>query len=165
MRDRLSDETGEETEARLQYMRDRVSDETGEEREARLQQMRTSQRERRSTETADETEARLQQDRESHRERRSTHGLQTRRELGCNMTVRATGKDDLLRRHADETEARLQCDRHRYREQRALGALSQSQLPLIQQHSVQAKMTKFHAHLTTLEVTRCSAHACSTRGQ
>ena len=49
-------------------MRDRLSDETGEEREARLQQMRTSQRERRSTETADETEARLQQDRESHRE-------------------------------------------------------------------------------------------------
>ena len=33
MRDRLSDETGEETEPRLQYMRDRVSDETGEERE------------------------------------------------------------------------------------------------------------------------------------
>ena len=49
MRDRLSDETGEETEARLQYMRDRVSDETGEERETRLQQMKTSQRERRST--------------------------------------------------------------------------------------------------------------------
>ena len=84
--------------------------------------MRTSQRERRSTETADETEARLQQDRESHRERRSTET-------------------------ADETEARLQHDRHRYREQRALGALSQSQLPLIQQHSVQAKMTKFCAHL------------------
>ena len=36
MRDRLSNATGEETEARLQYMRDRVSDETGEEREARL---------------------------------------------------------------------------------------------------------------------------------
>ena len=32
MRDRLSDETGEETEAKLQYMRDRVSDETGGER-------------------------------------------------------------------------------------------------------------------------------------
>ena len=107
---------GEETEARLQYMRDRVSDEAGEEREARLQQMKTSQRERRSTETADETEARLQQDRENHRERRST---QT----------------------ADETEARLQRDRHHYREQRALGALSQSQLPLIQQHFVQAKIT------------------------
>ena len=42
MRDRLSNETGEETEARLQYMRDRVSNETGEEREARLQQMRTA---------------------------------------------------------------------------------------------------------------------------
>ena len=51
MRDRLSDEPVEETEARLQYMRDRLSDETGEEREARLQQMRTSQMERRSTET------------------------------------------------------------------------------------------------------------------
>ena len=93
--------------------------------------MRTLQRERRSTETVDDTEARLQQDRESHRERQSTET-------------------------ADEMEARLQRDRESHREQRALGALSQSQLPLIQQRSVQAKMKKFHTHLATLEVSRCS---------
>ena len=82
-------------------------------------------------EPVEEREARLQHDRESHRERRSTET-------------------------ADETEARLQRDRDRYREQRALGALSLSQLPLIQQLSVQAKIEKFHMHLATLEVTRCS---------
>ena len=89
-------------------------------------------RDRLSDETVAEREARLQHDRESHRERRSTET-------------------------ADETEARLQRDRDRYREQQALGALSQSQLPLIQQRSVQAKMEKFHMRdLATLEVTRCS---------
>ena len=113
--------------------------------------MRTSQRERRSTETADETEARLQQDRESHRERQST---QTADETETRLQHdRESHRERRSTETADETEARLQRDRHRYLEQRALG---QSQLPLIQQHSVQAKMTKFHAHLTTLEVTRCS---------
>ena len=111
MRDRLSDETVEAREARLQQMRDRLSDETVEAREARLQQMR----DRLSDETVEEREARLQQMRTSQRERQSTET-------------------------ADETEARLQHDRESHREQRALGALSQSQLPLIQQHSVQAKM-------------------------
>ena len=41
-------------------------------------------------------------------------------------------------------------------EQRALEVLSQLQLPLFQHRSVQAKMEKFHMHLATLEVTRCS---------
>ena len=83
-------------------MRDRLSDETVEEREARLQQMRIAQQERRSTETATEMEARLQQDRESHRA------------------------------------------------QRALGVVTQSQLPLLHQHSVQAKMKKFANSLPRL---------------
>ena len=81
-------------EARLQQMRDRLSDETGEEREARLQQMRTSQRERRSTEMADETEARLQHDRESRRERRSTETAD------FNVTDIATGSSEHLASHS-----------------------------------------------------------------
>ena len=74
-------------------------------------------------------EARLQRDRERHREARSDESLEHR-------------------------EARLQCDResHResYREQRMQG------IPLFQQHSVQTKMLKFHAHFATMELLRCS---------
>ena len=72
--------------------------------------------------------------------------LQTRRKLGCNMTMRATGKDDLLRR---QTRRRLD-----FNVTDATGSskhwehlASRSSHFNIQQHSVQAKMTKFHVHL------------------
>ena len=45
---------------------------------------------------------------------------------------------------ATEMEARLQQDRESHRAQRALGAVTQSQLPLLHQpSSIQAKMKKF----------------------
>ena len=83
-----------------------------------------------------------------------------RQKLGCNVTVRATGRDDLLRqqmrRRLGYNVTVRATGSSEHWEQRALGALSQSQLPLIQQRSVQAKMKKFHTHLATLEVSRCS---------
>ena len=94
---------------------------------------RECHREARSDERLEHREARLQRDRESHREAQSDERLEHR-------------------------EARLQCDResHResYREQRMQG------VPLFQQHSVQTKMLKFHAHFATMELLRCST--CST---
>ena len=100
-----------------------------EHREPRLQYDRERHREARSDERLEHREARLQRDRESHREARSDERLEHR-------------------------EARLQCDResHResYREQRMQG------VPLFQQHSVQTKMLKFHAHFATMELLRCS---------
>ena len=158
MSERQSTETADEMEARLQHdresHRERRSTATADETEARLQHDRESHRERRSTETADETDARLQHDRESHRERRST---ETADETEARLQHdRESHRERRSTETADETEARLQHDRESHREQRALGALSQSQLPLIQQRSVQAKMKKFHTHLATLEVSRCS---------
>ena len=57
MRDRLTAESPEEREARLQQMRDRLAVESPEERDTRLQQMR----DRLTAESPEEREARLQQ--------------------------------------------------------------------------------------------------------
>ena len=54
MRDRISAQTDQEREARLQAMRDRISAQTDQEREARLQTMR------------DRISAQTDQERESH---------------------------------------------------------------------------------------------------
>ncbi len=76
---RLSTESSEERETRLQRMsnrlaaettelqQERLAAETTEERAARLQQMSERQRERLAAETTDERVARLQHDQESHR--------------------------------------------------------------------------------------------------
>ena len=53
---------------------------------------------------------------------------------------------------AEEREVRLQCDRQRHRDQQ----LVQSQLPLFEQHSIQAKMHKFHAHFAKLDLSTCT---------
>ena len=53
-----------------------------------------------------------------------------------------------------EREARLQCNREGQRGQ-------QSQLPLFEQPSVQAKMWKFHAEIAALEMQKCTT--CSER--
>ena len=66
--DRLTAETGEERDARLQQMRDRLASETGEEREARLQQMSAQQHDRLVSETAEERDIRLQCYSVRHRE-------------------------------------------------------------------------------------------------
>ena len=49
-------------------------------------------------------------------------------------------------------QLRLQCDRQRHRDQQ----LVQSQLPLFEQHSIQAKIHKFHAHFATLDLSTCT---------
>ena len=126
-RDRLADETPDEREARLQYMRDRLAAETPEEREARLQHMSTYQHERLAAETPEEREARLQHMSTYQHER-------------------------LAAETAEEREVRLQCDRQRHRDQQ----LVQSQLPLFEQHSIRAKMHKFHAHFATLDLSTCT---------
>ena len=73
------------------------------------------------------------------------------------MTVRATGKDDLLRwqtrRRLDFNVRDIATGSSEHWEHLASRS---SHLHCIQQHSVQAKMTKFQMNLTTLEVTRCS---------
>ena len=53
---------------------------------------------------------------------------------------------------AEEREVRLQCDRQRHRDQQ----LVRSQLPLFEQHSIRAKMHKFHAHFATLDLSTCT---------
>ena len=58
--ERLTAETPEERETRLQQMRDRLAAETTEEREIRLQWMSTNQHERLAVETPEERELRLE---------------------------------------------------------------------------------------------------------
>ena len=60
--ERLTSESVEEREARLQQLRDRLAAESIEEREVRLQQMGSSQRERLAPENAEEREVRLRHD-------------------------------------------------------------------------------------------------------
>ena len=102
-----------------------------EHREPRLQYDRERHREARSDERLEHREARLQCDRESHREARSDERLEHR-------------------------EARLQCDRESHRE-----SYREQRVPLFQQHSVQTKMLKFHAHFATMELLRCTCSTCS----
>ena len=64
-------------------------------------------------------------------------------------------RDRLAAETNEERDARLECDRARHREQQNV----QSQLPLLQQCSIQAKMCKLHANMATLDTpvsTTCS---------
>ena len=65
-------------------------------------------------------------------------------------------RERLVAESAEEREVRLQHNQESHRERRVQGTLGQLHLPLIQQHAVQAKMRKFHAHMAALEVSRCS---------
>ena len=93
-------------------------------------------------------EPRLQYDRERHREARSDERLEHReaRLQRDRESHREARSDERL----EHREARLQCERESYREQQMQG------VPLFQQHSVQTKMLKFHAHFATMELLRCS---------
>ena len=70
--------------------------------------------------------------------------------LVVDLTLGTFQHERLAAETAEEREVRLQCDRQRHRDQQ----LVQSQLPLFEQHSIRAKMHKFHAHFTTLLAAR-----------
>ena len=61
-------------------------------------------------------------------------------------------RDWQLHETAKEREVRLQCDRQRQRDQQ----LVRSQLPLFEQHSIRAKMHKFHAHFAMVDLSTCT---------
>ncbi len=108
-------------------MRTRLAAETEEERDARLQQMRITQHERLAAETEEERDARLQQ-------------------------MRTTRHERLAAETEEERDTRMQCDRERHREHQVVNP----QLPLLHQQSVQKKMLKFHEHMASLNVSRCT---------
>ena len=152
MRDRLASETEEERAARLQRMsanqRHRLASETEEERAARLQQMR----DRLASETEEERAARLQQMSANQCHRLAS---ETEEERAARLQqMSANQHHRLAAETGSEREARLQRNREGQRGQ-------QSQLPLFEQPSVQAKMRKFHAEIAALEMQKCTT--CSER--
>ena len=141
MRDRArrASQATEDREARLQQRRYRLDAETAEEREARL-----------AAETPDEREARLQHMSTYQHERLAA---ETPEEREARLQHMSTYQHERLAAEtAEEREVRLQCDRQRHRDQQ----LVQSQLPLFEQHSIRAKMHKFHAHFTMLDLSTCT---------
>ena len=153
-RERSAAESPESREARLQRMRDRVAAETDEDREGRLQQMSDRQRDRLVAETVEEREARLQQ----MRDRLATETVEEREARLQQM------RDRLATETVEEREARLQqmSDHQRDRlaaetpEQRQARLHHRSQRPLFEQPCVQTKMAKFHAHMSTLDISTCT---------
>ena len=144
MRDRArrASQATEDREVRLQQRRYRLDAETAEEREARLQ----LRRDRLAAETPDEREARLQY-------MRDRLAAETPEEREARLQHMSTYQHERLAAEtAEEREVRLQCDRQRHRDQQ----LVQSQLPLFEQHSIRAKMHKFHAHFATLDLSTCT---------
>ena len=154
MRDRVAAETDEEREVGLQQMRDRLAAETSEEQEGRLQQMSDRQRDRLVAETVEEREARLQQ----MRDRLATETVEEREARLQQM------RDRLPTETVEEREARLQQMSDHQRdwlaaetpEQRQAGLHHRSQRPLFEQPCVQTKMAKFHAHMSTLDISTCT---------
>ncbi len=111
----------------LQVRRESQAAETEQQRQARLQRTSTAQGERLATETEEERQARLQRMSTAQRERLAAETEEVR-------------------------EARLHDDRERHREHPAVNL----QLPLLHQRSVQTKMLKFHEHMATLDVSKCT---------
>ena len=107
--------------------------------------MRTHQIEWLAAETTADRDARLQQ----------MSALQHERSAAETTTERDTRlqrmRDRLAAETTEERDARLECDRARHREQQTV----QSQLPLLQQCSIQAKIHKFHANTATLDTPVC----------
>ncbi len=96
--------------------------------------------------SVEEREARLHRMRTTQQDRRAA---ETEEEREARLTTQCD-------RRAAETEAErealLQRDRERHREQQG----ANSQLPLLHQQSVQNKMLKFHEHMASLAVLRCT---------
>ena len=122
----------------------RLATETEEERAARLQQMR----DRLASETEEERTARLQRMRDRLASETEEERAARLQQMSANQHHRMAAET------GSEREARLQCNREGQRGQ-------QSQLPLFEQPSVQAKMRKFHAEIAALEMQKCTT--CSER--
>ena len=116
--------------------------ETPEERETRLQQMR----DRLAAETPEERETRLQRMSTNQRERLAVETAEERETRLQQMRDRRAAETP------EERELRLEDYSTRYMEQQCV----QPQLPLFQQHSIHAKMRKFHANMATLDTPTCS---------
>ena len=65
--------------------------------------------------------------------------------------LRAAQQERLATETAEEREARQQHDRVSHHQLRD----AQSRLPLLEQHSVQTKMLKFHAQIASLSCPQC----------
>ena len=104
----------------------RLALETTEEREARLQQMSLSQQSRLASETMEERETHLQQARDNRHERLHAESIA-------------------------EREIRLREIEIIIRQQWAIDP----QVPMFEQQSVHARMTKFHSQLASLQVLAC----------
>ena len=97
--------------------------------------MRDNRRNRMAAEIEEEREARLQQ---MSVNQRDSLAAETEEEREARLQhMRDNYHDRLAAETEEEREARLQCDRERHRGQ-------QTQLPLFEQPSVQAKMRRFH---------------------
>ena len=151
-RQSLATESEEERAVRLQRMRDRLASETEEERAGRLQQMSANQCHRLASETEEERAARLQQMSANQCHRLASETEEERADRLQQMS--ANQHHRLAAETGSEREARLQRNREGQRGQ-------QSQLPLFEQPSVQAKMRKFHAEIAALEMQKCTT--CSER--
>ena len=145
-------ESSRNREDRLQRRRERErarrASETAEQREERLRVRRARDRARRASQTAEERDARLRQIRDNRRQSLATESEEERAVRLQRM------RDRLAAETGSEREARLQRNREGQRGQ-------QSQLPLFEQPSVQAKMRKFHAEIAALEMQKCTT--CSER--
>ena len=123
--------------------------ESAEARANRLQRRRERERNRRASETAEQREERLRKRRIRDRGKRATEP-KDQREVRLER-MRTSQSERLATETEEQREARRQCDRERHREQQ-----QPSQLPLLEQPSVQAKMRRFHSHFSTLDVPTCT---------
>ena len=133
-RQSLATESEEERAVRLQQMKDRLASETEKERAARLQRMSANQCHRLVTETEEERAARLQRMRDRLASETEEERAARLQQMSANQHHRLAAET------GSEREARLQRNREGQRGQ-------QSQLPLFEQPSVQAKMRKFMQRL------------------
>ena len=153
-RERLAAEPEEERLARLQQpsanQQERLAAEPEEQRLARLQQPSANQQERLAAEPEEERLAPLQHLSANQQERLAAEPEEERlaplQQLSANQQERQNPES------VEETEARLQTDKERHRKQRG----EQPQLSLFEQHLVHQKMSAFHRHLATLDVSQCT---------
>ena len=111
--------------------------------DARLRQIRDNRRQSLATESEEERAVRLQQ-------MRDRLASETEEERAARLQrMSANRRHRLATETEEEREARLQRNREGQRGQ-------QSQLPLFEQPSVQAKMRNFHAEIAALEMQKCT---------
>ena len=152
--ERLANESHEERETRLMQLsasqQERLANESHEERETRLMQLSASQQKRLANESHEERETRLMQLSASQQERlaNETHEGREARLLQLNTACKIRQSYE----SPQDRKTRLSRDRERHRIQQALRV----QLPLLNERSVQTKVSKFHEHMSSLSVSKCS---------